>query len=505
MKKLLLAVVLCLLSTGAFAQCNGVFANNTVCGNVSGNAAPPYAAPLSSFAFGPGGTSGEVQTNNGSNGFAGITNTQLTALINLATASLSGAIPAWPNNITTFFRGDGTYASIVYADLPTISTSNIIGNFSGSTATPSAQAVPSCANDGLHSLTNNSGSGFNCTSITSTANGFYTLSHQTGSWVCTGPSGTIINIGGSTTSGLQECINAMQTNKDGNFRAVCPPFDGNVPITASTTVTFGPNDGAFYDLRGCFLDSSATTGVDVDSLEFGSVLDWSAGEIYCTGATSYCVELDPVHATTSGVYGIGWSTLKFPAIVETCASTGGDDAAFYVDPGNTPAASSENAAIYGSFITIAAIDGYDGSHYCPTYGLYITNPINIYAAFGQNQMHIGYIQGVDTNYLEEGSGAVSQATQALGTNQWFIGSIGTNGSASYGILTYGFQDIWNANISVNGGSLTTGASFGATTANGNWFVIPQIVGAGTALSDSATSVKNYGFYAGGGYKTGGTF
>ena len=40
------------------------------------------------------------------------TNTQLTALINAATASLPGALPAWPNNTTTFFRGDGTYATL---------------------------------------------------------------------------------------------------------------------------------------------------------------------------------------------------------------------------------------------------------------------------------------------------------------------------------------------------------------------------------------------------------
>ncbi len=43
---------------------------------------------------------------------AALTQTQLTALINPATASLSGALPAWPNNTTTFLRGDGTYATL---------------------------------------------------------------------------------------------------------------------------------------------------------------------------------------------------------------------------------------------------------------------------------------------------------------------------------------------------------------------------------------------------------
>ena len=42
---------------------------------------------------------------------AALTQAQLTALINRATTALSGALPAWPNNTTTFFRGDGTYSA----------------------------------------------------------------------------------------------------------------------------------------------------------------------------------------------------------------------------------------------------------------------------------------------------------------------------------------------------------------------------------------------------------
>jgi hypothetical protein len=47
-----------------------------------------------------------------------LTQTQLTSLCNLATGSLSGCVPAWPNTVTTFFRGDGTYATP-----PTVSAS----------------------------------------------------------------------------------------------------------------------------------------------------------------------------------------------------------------------------------------------------------------------------------------------------------------------------------------------------------------------------------------------
>lgn len=48
---------------------------------------------------------------------AQLSSAQFTALINAATATLSGALPAWPNNTTTFFRGDGTYAAVSAAGL----------------------------------------------------------------------------------------------------------------------------------------------------------------------------------------------------------------------------------------------------------------------------------------------------------------------------------------------------------------------------------------------------
>jgi hypothetical protein len=73
-----------------------------------GGAAPVIPAP--------GGSSGNVQYNN-SGAFGGLTNTQLTADINVATAALSGALPAWPNNTTTYFRGDGTYVMLNFTAL----------------------------------------------------------------------------------------------------------------------------------------------------------------------------------------------------------------------------------------------------------------------------------------------------------------------------------------------------------------------------------------------------
>lgn len=88
--------------------------NNTVVGNVSGGAASPIA----------------------------LTQTQLTALINAATASLSGALPAFPNNTTTYFRGDGTYVTHNCAALTdsSVGCNAARGQLPGETSTGSASA-----------------------------------------------------------------------------------------------------------------------------------------------------------------------------------------------------------------------------------------------------------------------------------------------------------------------------------------------------------------------------
>jgi hypothetical protein len=53
---------------------------------------------------------------------AALSKAQITTLINQATAVLSGAVPAWPNNTTTYFRGDGTYATLNVAAVSGLGT-----------------------------------------------------------------------------------------------------------------------------------------------------------------------------------------------------------------------------------------------------------------------------------------------------------------------------------------------------------------------------------------------
>jgi len=63
MKKLLLALSLCLSPLPAFANCNGVFNANSFCGTVSGG--PPGQLPFSTIPVAPGGATTDVQINLG--------------------------------------------------------------------------------------------------------------------------------------------------------------------------------------------------------------------------------------------------------------------------------------------------------------------------------------------------------------------------------------------------------------------------------------------------------
>lgn len=72
MKKLLLALALLCLPSAALAQCNGVFAAHTVCGNSSASPNIPGQIPQSAVTGIPGGTNGQIEYNN-AGAFGGFT------------------------------------------------------------------------------------------------------------------------------------------------------------------------------------------------------------------------------------------------------------------------------------------------------------------------------------------------------------------------------------------------------------------------------------------------
>lgn len=100
MKRFVLALALVLAPAAASAQCNGVFPNNTVCGNITGSSNLPRPTNPSAFQGSAGGTNGQIQYNNGG-ALGGLTDTQVKDRV----SGTSGGGTA------TFLRADGTWAA----------------------------------------------------------------------------------------------------------------------------------------------------------------------------------------------------------------------------------------------------------------------------------------------------------------------------------------------------------------------------------------------------------
>ncbi len=102
MKKLLLALALLFAPTAAFAQCNGIAANGTVCGNNTGAPNTFRAVNPASLLGAAGGTNGQIQYNN-AGALAGFTMSGDVA-VNTAT----GAATIQPNAVTNSKIAAGT-------------------------------------------------------------------------------------------------------------------------------------------------------------------------------------------------------------------------------------------------------------------------------------------------------------------------------------------------------------------------------------------------------------
>jgi hypothetical protein len=219
-----------------------------------------------------GGTSGRVLYDN-----AGVlgeyTAAQLTAQINVATTSLSGAVPAWPNNTTTFFRGDGTYAVIV-APAGTLSGATLASNVLASSLTSTGTLTGGAT-----------GAGFTVALGTSTVSGLLTGTNG-GTGVNNGSS-TITIAGNVTHAGaFAQTITATATTNS-TLPAGTHTLAGlDVAQTWSALQGFNDNDLALNGSTSgnLVLRAAATAGSGVLRFPAGST-DFSA-----TGGASQVVK-----------------------------------------------------------------------------------------------------------------------------------------------------------------------------------------------------------------------
>ena len=278
------------------------------------------------------GTAGVLQRT-GTGTCAALTNTQLTALINLATASLPGAVPHFPNNTTTFLRGDLTYATLNFAalggvatgaQLPTPGASSLGAVFSKSCAS-GGQFVQTINTDGTVNCVTPAGGGNVSSSGTPT-------SGQLAEWL---NSTTIagLNLG----TGLAIVGGALQVNGNNAFGA--PSF--KVHLVTSQAVTANTN-----------------TRILFDTVDFDTSSGWSTGShVYnpqVAGTYQICASM-----TASGTFTVGSTNIEMFISKNGVAGGAGTGIADYENTAtNAAGGSSGGGCVYvslnGSTDTIEA-------------------------------------------------------------------------------------------------------------------------------------------------------
>jgi hypothetical protein len=234
-----------------------------------------------------------------------LSSAQLTALINLATASLPGALPAWPNNTTTFFRGDGTYDTLNFAavggqaslaQLPSIGADTILGSIAGGTPIALSQAqITSLINLATASLSGALPAWPNNTTTFFRGDGTY----DTLNFAAVGGQATLAQLPtlgantvlGSIAGGTPSQLSTAQITSLINLATAS--LSGALPAWPNNNTTFFRGDGTYDTLNFAALGGQATLA-QLPSGSSDTVLGYwglsSVGALAinnCTGALTY--------------------------------------------------------------------------------------------------------------------------------------------------------------------------------------------------------------------------
>lgn len=267
----------------------------------------------------------------------------------------------------------------------------------------------------------------------------------------------------STSAELQTGINRAIATK----RPLVVDGSMDFPITRTVTTTFGPANSPCMTFRNVWLKSSALPVLDFDT-QYGGNIDWT-GRITYTGAgaawPSAVVRFKPANAIPNPDTDEPYPITKFTNIrlpqIENCGGWVYSVVRFQND---------YVATVNNRF----KFDQINGNNEVDV-GIAVANPINNNdAAFAQNQIDFGLVQGYKVFGIMEGSGVCALP---LGTNLW-IGSITPSYAGCFsGIETFAYGSLYQIpSISVNGGTLSYGVYFDAGSAK-NYVISKQIEGA----------------------------
>jgi hypothetical protein len=279
MKKLLLLVLL-LLPTGAFAQCNGVFPNNTVCGNITGAGALPRPTNPTSFLGAAGGTNGQIQyNNNGALGGQPISTCDSVGQVLQYTVGVGfSCVSAGAAGSSIVFT---TRATVVAQDLSAFTVIRtlgyaVAGDGGGATfqkVAPGTPFIDVYITAPLDAAPSAAGSGY----INGTYQGV-ALGGGTG----LGCAGRVTVAGGVVT-----LIEISAT--------ICPGYSVGDVLTPNNTNMGGSGTGATYTVStistavGSFVDSAGNrwqivtdAEVSANVRQFGAKLDWNGSDVGAT-------------------------------------------------------------------------------------------------------------------------------------------------------------------------------------------------------------------------------
>jgi hypothetical protein len=237
--RILVALAFLLLGGHAYAQCVGpggvpfncaaggaIGAGDLFLGGQSGNTVKFTGAQVQALAGAtPGGSSGNVQYNNGGT-FGGLTNTQLTADINPFSSSLSGAVPASGGGTTNYLRADGNWSAPAGGGVPGGTNGQVQYNNSGSFGGLTNTQLTADINQFSASLSG---------AVPASGGGTTTYLRADGNWAAPSASGSVTSVGLALP---------------GIFSVTGSPVTGSGVLTGSfntqsvNTVFAGPSSGS---------------------------------------------------------------------------------------------------------------------------------------------------------------------------------------------------------------------------------------------------------------------